>query len=103
MGLTTCSLSLQQQAPDLLILDEPTDNTGGAEREILTSAINEYKGALIAVSHDQGLLNEIGIKSSIGKGALKALCEIKNITQIGRNMLQYLFMRAGSKAYQRYA
>jgi ATPase subunit of ABC transporter with duplicated ATPase domains len=33
--------------------------------EILTAALNEYKGTLIVVSHDAYFLKEIGIKDQI--------------------------------------
>jgi ATPase subunit of ABC transporter with duplicated ATPase domains len=51
----------QQQAPDMIVLDEPTNNLDIQNIEILTAAVNEYKGTLIVVSHDEVFLEETGI------------------------------------------
>lgn len=53
MRLMLCCLTISNQAPDIIILDEPTNNLDIQNIEILTAAINEYKGTLIVVSHDQ--------------------------------------------------
>ncbi len=65
MRLTLCCLSLSKQAPDLIILDEPTNNLDIQNVGILTRAIKEYEGTLIVVSHDEVFLNEIKIDRSI--------------------------------------
>lgn len=53
------------QAPEILILDEPTNNLDLASVEALVSALNRYRGVLIAVSHDQAFMDEIGIERAI--------------------------------------
>jgi ATPase subunit of ABC transporter with duplicated ATPase domains len=53
------------QAPELLLLDEPTNNLDLASLEELISALRNYRGALIAVSHDATFLEEIGIERVI--------------------------------------
>ena len=65
MRLMLCGLTIQNQSPDLMILDEPTNNLDLQNIEILTKAINSYQGTLVVASHDEHFLNQIGITSSI--------------------------------------
>ncbi|MDR2498927.1 MAG: ATP-binding cassette domain-containing protein [Tannerellaceae bacterium] len=60
MRLTLCCLTLGEASPDLIVLDEPTNNLDIQNMEILVSAINEYSGALVVVSHDHTFVEEIG-------------------------------------------
>ncbi len=55
-----CTLSAEP-APQLLLLDEPTNNLDLAGLDQLTSALNAYRGAFIAVSHDTRFLADIGL------------------------------------------
>ncbi|KYG70560.1 ABC transporter ATP-binding protein [Bdellovibrio bacteriovorus] len=48
--------------PQLLILDEPTNNLDLQSLEILEAALNEYRGALLVVSHDEVFLENIGVE-----------------------------------------
>jgi len=65
MRLLLCCLTLGQKAPDVIILDEPTNNLDIQNVEILTVAANEYRGTLLVVSHDAYFLGQIGIEKSI--------------------------------------
>jgi len=66
MRLILCSLTIRNQAPDLIILDEPTNNLDIQNLEILTDAINEYQGTLLVVSHDDYFLRQINVEDIIG-------------------------------------
>lgn len=65
MRLILCCLTINNESPDIIILDEPTNNLDIQNIEILTAAINEYKGTLIVVSHDESFLEQINIERSI--------------------------------------
>lgn len=45
--------------PDLLILDEPTNNLDIKSMSILEDALNQYTGAILLVSHDETFVNNI--------------------------------------------
>jgi ATPase subunit of ABC transporter with duplicated ATPase domains len=53
------------QPPLLLLLDEPTNHLDLAAIEELENALQDFDGALIAVSHDQTFLQAIGIEREI--------------------------------------
>jgi ATPase subunit of ABC transporter with duplicated ATPase domains len=65
MRLALCCLAIGNQAPDVIILDEPTNNLDLQNIGILTSAINDYRGTLIVVSHDEYFLKQVGIEDAI--------------------------------------
>jgi ATPase subunit of ABC transporter with duplicated ATPase domains len=55
------ALLLAEPAPQLLMLDEPTNNLDMASVRSLTAALESYEGALIVASHDPVFLDSIGI------------------------------------------
>lgn len=65
MRLILCCLMISNRAPDLFVLDEPTNNLDIQNIEILTSAIKEYTGTILVVSHDNYFLNEINVTRTI--------------------------------------
>lgn len=65
MRLMICCLTIGYQSPDIIVLDEPTNNLDIQNIEILTAAVNEYQGTLIVVSHDESFLEQINIERTI--------------------------------------
>lgn len=65
MRLLLCCLTMQENAPDIIILDEPTNNLDIQNVEILSAAIKDYQGTLIVVSHDDLFKKEIRIEKNI--------------------------------------
>ncbi|WP_192347544.1 ribosomal protection-like ABC-F family protein [Algoriphagus sp. Y33] len=65
MRLSLCCLTIGSQSPDIIILDEPTNNLDIQNIEILTAAINEYQGTLLVVSHDEMFLEQVDIERNI--------------------------------------
>ncbi|MFD4316104.1 ABC-F family ATP-binding cassette domain-containing protein [Streptomyces sp. NPDC058548] len=58
---TLAALLLAEPAPQLLMLDEPTNNLDMASVRKLTAALDAYEGALIVASHDVTFLESLGI------------------------------------------
>jgi ATP-binding cassette subfamily F protein 3 len=61
--LMLCKLVLAE--PDVLIMDEPTNHLDIPSREMLEIALNEYKGTIIAVSHDRYFLDRLTDKMMV--------------------------------------
>jgi len=55
--LMLCKLVMSE--PDVLILDEPTNHLDIASREMLETALLDYNGTVIAVSHDRYFLDRV--------------------------------------------
>lgn len=65
LRLLLCRLAITPETPDIIILDEPTNNLDIQNIEILTQTLASYQGTLIVVSHDQSFLEEIQIDQTI--------------------------------------
>ncbi|MFD9307098.1 ABC-F family ATP-binding cassette domain-containing protein [Streptomyces sp. NPDC060048] len=58
---TLAALLLAEPAPQLLMLDEPTNNLDLGSVRQLTDALDSYEGALVVASHDVPFLESIGV------------------------------------------
>jgi ATPase subunit of ABC transporter with duplicated ATPase domains len=65
-----CMLA-REETPELIMMDEPTNNLDLESIEEVIGAFNNYKGALIVISHDADFINDIGIDKEID---LDAFC-----------------------------
>ncbi|OEV26968.1 hypothetical protein AN220_06690 [Streptomyces nanshensis] len=57
---------LADPAPQLLMLDEPTNNLDESSARQLRDALTAYEGALLIASHDLPFLEELGITRWLG-------------------------------------
>ncbi len=71
MRLMLCCLNIGNQAPDMIILDEPTNNLDIQNIEILTTAINEYRGTLVVISHDSRFVEELKIERFVALSSVR--------------------------------
>ena len=73
MKLVLCCMAVSNHTPDLLILDEPTNNLDIYSQEVLTIAMKQFEGTMLIIAHDTHLVEEIGVDGeislSIGQGA----------------------------------
>ncbi|CAF1126759.1 unnamed protein product [Rotaria sordida] len=67
--------------PDILILDEPTNNLDIESIDALAEAINDFKGGVIIVSHDERLIRETNCQLWV--------IEHKNINEIDGDFDDY--------------
>ncbi|WP_367123466.1 ABC-F family ATP-binding cassette domain-containing protein [Streptomyces phytohabitans] len=58
---TLAAVMLAEPAPQLLMLDEPTNNLDMASVRQLVAALGSYEGALIVAGHDVPFLRDIGV------------------------------------------
>jgi ATPase subunit of ABC transporter with duplicated ATPase domains len=56
---------LADPAPQLLILDEPTNNLDIVNLEFLEAALARFSGALLVISHDLTFLKGIGVSDEL--------------------------------------
>ncbi|MEV0256867.1 ABC-F family ATP-binding cassette domain-containing protein [Streptomyces sp. NPDC050732] len=78
------ALLLAEPAPQLLMLDEPTNNLDMASVKQLSTALESYEGALIVASHDLPFLESIGItRWLLLDGELKEITQEKKTEAVG--------------------
>ncbi|MDR2026131.1 MAG: ATP-binding cassette domain-containing protein [Prevotellaceae bacterium] len=65
MRLCLCCLTISNQTPDIIVLDEPTNNLDISSLQILTRTIRSYKGSLLVISHDRYFVGEVGINGRL--------------------------------------
>lgn len=58
------------QKPDLLILDEPSNHINFRHLPVIAQAINNYKGAIIMVSHDESFVGQIDNLKEVDLGRI---------------------------------
>ncbi len=59
MRLLLCCLTMNKIQPELIILDEPSNNIDIQSTEILINTLNSYSGAMIVISHDQAFIESL--------------------------------------------
>ena len=65
MKLTLCCLIVYEKAPDMIIVDEPTNNIDISSMEIMEATLMNYSGTLVIVSHDEQFVQNLGITRTI--------------------------------------
>lgn len=65
MKLALCSLLVSEKVPDMLILDEPTNNLDIDSMVVLSLAVQAYQGCLLLVSHDKAFVEELEMERLI--------------------------------------
>ncbi len=61
-------LELMLRKPNFLVLDEPTNHLDISGREALEDALKDYKGTILAVTHDRFLVNKLATRIFIMAG-----------------------------------
>lgn len=57
--------------PDVLLLDEPSNNLDGSARGRLYEAIRRFQGTLVVVSHDRALLEHVDAVAELYRGRVR--------------------------------
>lgn len=65
MRLMLCCLMIADHMPDLVVLDEPTNNLDIDSLAILVDTIRDYRGTLLVVSHDERFVDAIGATQTV--------------------------------------
>lgn len=65
MKLVLCCMAVSNNLPDVIMLDEPTNNLDLYSQDILTAAIKDFKGTVLVISHDKHFISKIDVKNHI--------------------------------------
>ncbi|MDJ1500246.1 ABC-F family ATP-binding cassette domain-containing protein [Xanthocytophaga agilis] len=68
MKLLLCCLAASDNTPDMVILDEPTNNLDIHSQEVLTHAIQAFTGTVLVISHDQYFIQQIQAETTLELG-----------------------------------
>ncbi|MEH3154953.1 MAG: AAA family ATPase [Gordonia paraffinivorans] len=60
-------------SPELLVLDEPTNNLDPQARSLLLDAIDRFDGQVITVSHDRDLLDRVDAVAEVRDGGIRVI------------------------------
>ncbi len=63
MKLLLCCMAVTNHLPDVLILDEPTNNLDLQSQQVLTNAVRSFEGTFLVISHDEYFLGEVKLMS----------------------------------------
>jgi ABC-type transporter Mla maintaining outer membrane lipid asymmetry ATPase subunit MlaF len=56
---------LSTQKPELMMLDEPTNNLDPVNIKFLEQVVSDFRGALVVISHDEEFLKNCGISHEL--------------------------------------
>jgi ATPase subunit of ABC transporter with duplicated ATPase domains len=56
---------LSTQKPELMMLDEPTNNLDPVNIKFLEQVVSDFRGALVVISHDEDFLKNCGISHEL--------------------------------------
>ena len=59
------------QQPDIVLLDEPSNNLDGEGREILRNFLQQWRGLALVVSHDRDLLRHVEMIGELSSNGLR--------------------------------
>lgn len=77
-----CLLRVLMEAPNVLLLDEPTNDLDIETLTILEDYIDDFQGAVIAVSHDRYFLDRIAEKIFVFEGNGKIVQHTGNYSEL---------------------
>lgn len=65
MKLLFSCLMVNENTPDMFILDEPTNNLDIQSLEVVSSVVGNYKGTVLIISHDKYFIDDIQVNKFI--------------------------------------